>query len=123
MRLVHLQIERVVGARRRKCGANGRTAIADRVPEELSVNAVFAEVLVQADVLLLGVVEAGRVEVSVVEDRRGARNAVIRGAKISHASQARSLVCALASVLLHNWPAVDATPTVVAPFGGYFTIS
>ena len=72
MGLVTLQRKRIVIIGFIECRANGRAAGAYRVPVKQSVHPVFIEVLIDADVVLFRVVEAGRIEVSLVEHGRAA---------------------------------------------------
>src|SRR5579871_1211754 len=72
--LVSLQREgpEAIGLRKRR--TESRSALGDSVPEELAVGAILLKVLVSPDVVLLGIEVTGRVEVALIENRRGARN-------------------------------------------------
>ena len=70
MCFVHLDGRAVVQAGCRKRGANGGSACIDRVADKVAVEAIFGEILVDSYVVLLGVVEAVRTEVAVIENRR-----------------------------------------------------
>ena len=89
--LVHLQREDIKRIGSLEVRANRGTAAGDGVAEEVAVDAVLAEVLIKPDVVLLGVVVAGRVEVPVVEHRRGARDVVVGRRQVARAAPACGL--------------------------------
>ena len=57
-------------------GPHGRSARVYCVPKESTVNTIFAEIFIDARVVLLRIIVAGRVEVSVVKDWRATRDVI-----------------------------------------------
>ncbi len=86
MRLVCLKGESEVLAGSGESRTGAWSAVVDGVSEKLPVNSIFLEVLVNADVVLIGIVVAGAIEIAGIEDRQGAGDGkVVVGSNVSNA--------------------------------------